>query len=615
MSRNLITPVDAFIRVIRFKLSEDVMSDKIIIKGAREHNLKNIDLEIPRHKLVIITGLSGSGKSSLAFDTIYAEGQRRYVESLSAYARQFLDQMEKPEVEYIEGLSPTISIEQRKPGTNPRSTVGTVTEIYDYLRLLFARVGTPYCYKCGRKIEPQTVEQMVDQVLELPKGTKVEVLAPLVRGRKGEHQNLFDQVRRDGYVRVRVDGKVRDLGEEISLNKRKKHNLEVVVDRLIIKPGIRSRLADSLETTLKLSSGLALIVSEQKTEDRGQKTEKKAKAEKLQLAHSRVPFTEILLSEQFSCSQCGISYEEIAPRMFSFNSPYGACPVCDGLGTKMEIDPDLVIPDKTKSLRAGAVEAWRRGGRQLRLYYRQMLRSLAGYGDLDLDTPFEDLSKGHRNLVLYGSEAEEIESGRWGRGRGHRYRSEFEGVIPNLERRFRETESDYVKEIILQFMSFLPCSSCKGARLRRESLAIKVGDKSIAEVTAMSVRRAREFFTGLKLSGEKKRIAREVIKEIKERLAFLNNVGLDYLTLDRATGTLSSGEAERIRLATQIGSGLVGVLYVLDEPSIGLHQRDNRRLLNTLVRLRDLGNTVLVVEHDEETIRIADFIVDFGSGK
>ncbi len=590
-------------------------SDKIVIKGAKEHNLKNIDLEIPRHKLVVITGLSGSGKSSLAFDTIYAEGQRRYVESLSAYARQFLEQMEKPEVEYIEGLSPAISIEQRKPGANPRSTVGTVTEIYDYLRLLFARAGTPYCYKCSRKIEPQTVEQMVDQVLELPKETKVEILAPLVRGRKGEYQNLFDQVRRDGYVRVRVDGKIRDLSEEIHLNKKKKHNIEVVVDRLIIKPGIRSRLADSLETTLKLSSGLALIVS-------NQKTEKKTKDKKARVAHGRLPIAnhqlpvtkEFLLSEQFSCPRCAISYEEITPRMFSFNSPYGACPTCDGLGTKMEIDPDLVIPDKTKSIREGAVEAWRRGGRQLILYYRRMLRSLADYYNVDLDTPFEELNKVCRALILYGSAGEEINLVRRRQGRYHRYRSEFEGVIPNLERRFRETESDYVKDTILQFMSFLPCSACKGARLRRESLAVKVDNKPIAEVTAMSVRRAREFFTDLKLSGEKKRIAREIIKEIKERLAFLNNVGLDYLTLDRATGTLSSGEAERIRLATQIGSGLVGVLYILDEPSIGLHQRDNRRLLNTLVRLRDLGNTVLVVEHDEATIRIADFIVDLGPG-
>ncbi len=606
-------------------------SDKIIIKGAREHNLKSIDLEIPRHKLVVITGLSGSGKSSLAFDTIYAEAERRYVESLSAYARQFLEQMEKPKVEYIEGLSPAISIEQRKPGANPRSTVGTVTEIYDYLRLLFARAGTPYCYRCGRKIEPQTVEQMVDRILKLPKGAKVEILAPLVRGRKGEYQSLFDQVRREGYVRVRVNGEVRDLGEEINLKKTKKHHIEVVVDRLIIKAGIRSRLADSLETTLKLSSGLALIVSDRKIGVRRQKIEfriQNSEVRSQKVGKSKKPppslsspskgeglgGREMLLSEQFSCPQCGISYGEIAPRMFSFNSPYGACSACDGLGTKMKIDPDLVIPDKGKSLLGGAIEAWRRGGRQLILYYRRMLRSLANHHNIDLNIPFEELSPKHQELVLYGCGGEERKSGRRSRKGSRRYRSEFEGVIPNLERRFRETESDYVKETILQFMSFLPCSSCKGARLKPESLAIKVGEKSIAEVTGLPVSQSQEFFARLRLSGEKKKIAREVIKEIRERLGFLNNVGLNYLTLDRATGTLSSGEAERIRLATQIGSGLVGVLYVLDEPSIGLHQRDNRRLLHTLMRLRDLGNTVLVVEHDEATIRLADFIIDLGPG-
>ena len=601
------------------------MSDKIIIKGAKEHNLKNINLEIPRHKLVVITGLSGSGKSSLAFDTIYAEGQRRYVESLSAYARQFLEQMEKPKVESIEGLSPAISIEQRRPGANPRSTVGTVTEIYDYLRLLFARAGTPHCYQCGRKIEPQTVEQMIDRILKLSRGTRIDILAPLVRGRKGEHQSLLDRIRREGYVRVRVDGEIRALGEELSLDKKKKHHLEVVVDRLVIKPGLRSRLADSLETTLKLSSGLALIVAGgQKTEDRKQKRGKKSPPPlpSPSLSACDAPTgikgeelmeEEMLLSEQFSCSQCGISYEEIAPRMFSFNSPYGACPTCDGLGTKMEIDPDLVVPDKTKSLSEGAIEAWRRGGRQLILYYQRILRSLTNHYDIDPDTPFEELDRRHRNLILYGSGGEEIELARR-RGGYHRCRIEFEGVLPNLERRFRETKSDYVRETILRFMSFLPCSSCQGARLKPESLAIKVGNKSIAEITALPVGRTQGFFAGLKLSGERREIAREVIKEIKERLGFLSNVGLDYLTLDRATGTLSSGEAERIRLATQIGSGLVGVLYILDEPSIGLHQRDNRRLLHTLTHLRDLGNTVLVVEHDEATIRLADFIVDLGPG-
>ncbi len=449
--------------------------EKIIIRGARQHNLKNISLEIPRDKLVVITGLSGSGKSSLAFDTIYAEAERRYLESLSTYARQFLEKMEKPDVDYIEGLSPAISIESKKPPASPRSTVGTVTEIYDYLRLLFARVGTPHCYKCGRKIEPQTVAEMVDRILEFPPGTRMEVLAPLVRGRKGEYAELFQQARRDGYVRVRIDGKLYDLEEEIRLDRKKKHNIEVVVDRLIMKSGIRNRLADSLETTLKLSSGLVLIYHQSK--DKG---------------------NELLFSAEFSCPNCGLSYEEISPRLFSFNSPYGACQACDGLGMKMETGEE--------------------------------------------------------------------------------------------------------------------CSTCQGTRLRRESLAVKVGRRSIAQVTAMSIGEARKFFTSLRLSGEKKKIGGEVIKEIKERLHFLVDVGLNYLTLERTTATLSAGEAERIRLATQIGSKLMGVLYILDEPSIGLHQRDNRRLLSTLVRLRDLGNTVLVVEHDEATIRTADHIIDLGPG-
>lgn len=583
-------------------------SDKIIIKGAREHNLKNIDLEIPRHKLVVITGLSGSGKSSLAFDTIYAEGQRRYVESLSAYARQFLNQMEKPEVEYIEGLSPAISIEQRKPGANPRSTVGTVTEIYDYLRLLFARVGTPHCYKCGRQVEPQTIEQMVDQILALPKDARVEILAPLVRGRKGEYKNILDQVRRDGFIRVRLDGVVRDLDEDINLDKKKKHNIEVVVDRLIIKQKIRSRLADSLETALKLSSGLVLITSPQMTNASSKEKTKKSGGS---LGSSK---EEMLLSAQFACPKCGISYGEITPRLFSFNSPYGACPTCDGLGTKMEIDPERVIPDKKKSLAEGAIEPWRRGGRQLILYYRRMLRSLAEHYDINLDTPFGKLSKKHRDLILWGSNDEKITLGHWRGGRYHRYQREFEGVIPNLERRFRATESNYVKDTILGYMSFLPCSSCRKARLKPESLAVKVSDKSIADISALSVEQAGKFFSRLRFSGEKKKIAREVVQEIRGRLSFLSNVGLNYLTLDRATGTLSSGEAERIRLATQIGSGLVGVLYILDEPSIGLHQKDNQRLLDTLLHLRDLGNTVLVVEHDEATIRLADYIIDLGPG-
>ena len=553
------------------------MEDKIIIKGAREHNLKDINVEIPRNKLVVFTGVSGSGKSSLAFDTIYAEGQRKYVESLSAYARQFLDRMEKPDVDEISGLSPAISIEQRKPGANPRSTVGTVTEIYDYLRLLFARAGTSYCYKCGKKIDSQAVGEMVDRILALPAGTRIEMLSPLVRGRKGEHQSLFELIRQDGYSRVRIDGKVYNLSEEIRLNKNKKHTIEVVVDRLSIKNENKSRLADSLETTLKLSNGLALIVINQKCPGEWAK--------------------ETLFSATLTCPACGISYGEINPRIFSFNSPYGACPVCAGLGKSTEIDPDLVIPDKKKCIKEGAIEPWRGGGRRIRSYYRWLHRILSRECDVDLELKFEELAPEKQKAVLYGSE-----------GGG------FEGVIPNLERRFRETESDYVRKQILNVMNFLPCHLCNGARLKKESLAIKIDGKSIAEVTAMSITTAQVFFDNLELDGEKKVIAREVISEIGKRLSFLIDVGLSYLTLERETGTLSSGEAERIRLASQIGSGLVGVLYVLDEPSIGLHLRDNQRLLNALIRLRDLGNTVLVVEHDETTIRSADHIIDMGPG-
>jgi excinuclease ABC subunit A len=552
-----------------------IMEEKIIIKGAREHNLKNINVEIPRNKLVVLTGVSGSGKSSLAFDTIYAEGQRKYVESLSAYARQFLDQMEKPDVDEISGLSPAISIEQRKPGANPRSTVGTVTEIYDYLRLLFARAGTSYCYKCGKKIDSQAIEKMVDRILGLPAGTQIEVLSPIVRGRKGEYQDLFKLLRQDGYSKVRIDGKTYSLSEEVRLNKNRKHNIEVIIDRLSIKSENKSRLADSLETTLSLSNGLALIVTNQKSPGGWEK--------------------ETLFSATFSCPQCGISYGEINPRIFSFNSPYGACPTCAGLGKNTEIDPDLVIPDKTKSIREGAIVPWQGGGRRIRSYYRWLLRMLFRECDVNPEIKFEKLTPEKQKAVLYGS----------GDGR-------FEGVIPNLERRFRETKSDYVKKQILGVMNFLPCPSCHGARLKKESLAIKIDDKSIVEVTAMSVTTGQRFFSNLKLAGEKKVIARDIINEISKRLSFLSEVGLNYLTLDRETSTLSSGESERIRLASQIGSGLVGVLYVLDEPSIGLHARDNQKLLNALVRLRDLGNTVLVVEHDETTIRSADHIIDLG---
>lgn len=564
---------------------------KIIIKGASEHNLKGIDLEIPRNKLVVITGLSGSGKSSLAFDTIYAEGQRRYVESLSAYARQFLEQMEKPDVEYIEGLSPAISIEQRTAGANPRSTVGTVTEIYDYLRLFFARAGDPFCYKCGKEIESQTVQQIVDGIIGLGQGTKILVLSPLVRGRKGEYQKIFDRVRRDGFVRVRVDGKIYDIDEEIKLAKHKKHDIEVVVDRLIIGKRMKNRLTDSVEIALRLGSGIVMVNCTSSGKNRDE-----------------------IFSEHFACVNCGISYEELTPRMFSFNSPYGACPACGGLGTKLEIDPELVMPDKTKSINEGAVEPWRRGGRALVLYYRRLLRALAKHYDIDLDIPFDKLTEKEKRIVWDGSGGEEIEQGFWRKRRYHRYKSSFEGVIPNLERRFRETGSEYVKEQIHQYMSVLPCPDCGGRRLRPESIAVRIKGKSIADVTGMSVKDALAFFRSLKLPAGKKVVAERVVKEILQRLTFMSDVGLDYLTLDRAAGTLSGGEGERIRLATQIGSGLTGVLYILDEPSIGLHQRDNRRLLQTLHRLRDLGNTVIVVEHDETTIRSADYVIDLGPG-
>ncbi len=545
-------------------------SDRIVIRGAREHNLKNIDLEIPRDRLVVITGLSGSGKSSLAFDTIYAEGQRRYVESLSAYARQFLEQMEKPDVDSIEGLSPAISIEQKTTSRNPRSTVGTVTEIYDYLRVLYARVGTPHCPQCGQVIAAQTVQQMVDRVLTLPGGGRIVVLAPIVRGRKGEYRKLFFDLRRQGYSRVRVNGTVRELGEEIELDKNKKHTIEVVVDRLTVKPTIAVRLADSLETALRLADGVVVV----------------------ETAEGGPVF---VFSERLACARCGVSFPEISPRMFSFNNPYGACPECGGLGTRFELDPELMVPDPKKSLKGGALAPW--AGRES-VYFKHTLQILARRRRFSLETPWRELPKATRELVLHGSGEE----------------GGFEGMVGALQRRYKETTSEETRLEIERFMSERPCPACKGGRLRPESLAVRVGGRSIREVGALTIKAAGQFFETLALGEREQTIARRVLKEIRERLGFLRDVGLEYLTLDRAAGTLSGGEGQRIRLATQIGSSLVGVLYILDEPSIGLHQRDNRRLLDTLVRLRDLGNTVLVVEHDEETIRSADHVIDLGPG-
>jgi excinuclease ABC subunit A len=559
--------------------------DRILIKGAREHNLKNVDLELPRDKFIVMTGLSGSGKSSLAFDTIYAEGQRRYVESLSAYARQFLGQMEKPDVDYIEGLSPAISIDQKTTSRNPRSTVGTVTEIYDYLRLLFARAGTPYCYECGMEITQQTVEQMVDSIMEMEEGARIQLLAPVVRGRKGEYAKLLDEMRKSGYVRVRIDGEVLDLGEEIRLEKNKKHTIEVVVDRLIVRPDIEKRLADSIETCLKLSQGILLV------DVIGQK--------------------EMMFSQNFACVNCGISMEELSPRMFSFNSPYGACPNCNGLGSLMKVDPDLIIPDKSKSLREGGIDAI--SDSEDSWYYTMIEGILNTYG-YSSDTPLKDVDEKTLNTILFGSKGQKFKFSYTGKYGTRTHYAPFEGVVNNLQRRYKETQSDYIKSYIEGYMSVTPCPVCNGARLKKEVLAVRVGDKNIYEITNMSVLESLKFFKKLKLEGNKEIIAYQILKEIKERLGFLVDVGLDYLTLSRSAGTLSGGEAQRIRLATQIGSSLVGVLYILDEPSIGLHQRDNRRLIDTLRKLTDLGNTLIVVEHDEDTIRAADYIVDIGPG-
>ena len=563
----------------------------IIIKGAREHNLKNIDLEIPRDKLVVITGLSGSGKSSLAFDTIYAEGQRRYVESLSAYARQFLGQMKKPEVDYIEGLSPAISIDQKTTRMNPRSTVGTVTEIYDYLRLLFARIGTPHCHQCGQPISQQTAGQIVDSILQKDEGTKIQILAPLVRDRKGEHQKVFEDLRRKGFVRVRVDGEVHSLDDDFQLEKNFKHSIEVVVDRLVIRydRDFESRLADSVETALELGEGLLIGVygNEENT-------------------------TEKIYSEHFACTDCGINFEEISPRMFSFNNPHGACPECNGLGSKLEIDADLVVPDPALSLNEGAILPWSKSKHRDN-YYGQMLKAVADHYGFSMDTAFQDLPQKYQDVILYGS-PDKIEFVFQRKSRLHRVKRYFEGVVRRMERIYMETKSNYMRSYMGQFMSDRKCPACNGTRLRPESRSVTVGGKTIPEVVEMPIKNSYQFFESLELSEREQFIGHEVLKEIKERLKFLKDVGLDYITLERSSGSLSGGEAQRIRLATQIGSGLVGVLYILDEPSIGLHQRDNHRLIETLKKLRDIGNTLIVVEHDEDTILHADHVVDIGPG-
>ncbi len=560
--------------------------DKIVIRGAREHNLKNIDLEIPRNKMIVFTGLSGSGKSSLAFDTIYAEGQRRYVESLSAYARQFLGQMNKPDVDFIEGLSPAVSIDQKSTSRNPRSTVGTVTEIYDYLRLLFARIGRPHCPHCRRPISGQTVQQMVDQLLQMPEGIRLQIMSPLVRGRKGEYGALFEELRRKGYLRVRVDGDMRELEEDIRLDKYKKHDIEVIIDRVVIREGVQSRLADSLEKALDLGDGLA-VVQEPGQEER-------------------------IFSSTFACIDCGFSFEELSPRMFSFNSPYGACGACSGLGITMEYDLDFVIPNPELSIAEGAVHAWKGNHSS---YHRQFLEVFASQHGLDLQRPFYSYTEEEKNLLLYGSpEAVVFRYYSPYKKRSRQYKRAFPGILGLLKERYQELDNDETRAELSRYMSTKPCPECEGARLKKASLAVTVGDKNIATLTALTVKEAQHFLAGLQFTEKEYYIARQVLKEISARLGFLLDVGLGYLTLDRSATTLSGGEAQRIRLATQIGSGLTGVIYILDEPSIGLHQRDNRRLLQTLVRLRDLGNTVIVVEHDEETIRCADFIVDMGPG-
>ena len=556
----------------------------ILVKGAREHNLKNIDVEIPRDKLVVITGLSGSGKSSLAFDTIYAEGQRRYVESLNAYARQFLGLMEKPDVDYIDGLSPAISIEQKSTSRNPRSTVGTVTEIYDYFRLLFARVGIMHCYNCGRLVERQTVQQIVDTILGWDKGTRIQILAPVVRGRKGEYKEVFTQYRKEGFVRVRVDRQIYSLEDEISLDKNKKHNLELVIDRLVVEPDVQKRLTDSIELALKQANGLIFVNKVDSDED-------------------------VLFSEQFACAHCNLSFEEPAPRTFSFNSPYGACPKCDGLGSLTEIDPNLIVPDDSLSINKGAIKIL--SGRTEGWMY-DMISSIAREHNFDLNTPWRKLSDHAKEIVLYGMGTQKVKFIHNRENAYVEWYSQYEGIVNNLLRRYKQTSSQHVRRWIEGFMNNVPCTECNGARLKKEALAVTINKKNINELTGMSIKEAHQFITKLKLTAQEEQIAHQILKEVKQRLTFLNNVGLDYLTLNRSAGSLSGGEAQRIRLATQIGSQLVGVLYILDEPSIGLHQRDNRKLIITLQHLRDLGNTVLVVEHDRETIEEADYVIDLG---
>lgn len=560
--------------------------DNIIIKGARANNLKNIDITIPRDKFVVLTGLSGSGKSSLAFDTIYAEGQRRYVESLSAYARQFLGQMEKPDVDSIEGLSPAISIDQKTTSRNPRSTVGTVTEIYDYLRLLFARIGHPHCPEHGIEISAQTVQQMVDRIMSYPEKTRLQILAPVISGKKGEHKSLFHEISKQGFVRVRVDGEQRDLSESIQLDKNKKHSIEVIVDRIIVKEDVRTRLADSIETALRMSEGQILI--------------------------DIIGQEELRFSAKHACPTCGFSMDELSPRMFSFNSPFGACPECDGLGLKMIIDPDLLVPDQEKSINDGAFAAWAGSTSN---YYPQFLKAVCQHFDIPTDVPVSQLTKEQMDKILHGTGDVKVhfrfESDFGGSREAH---IPFEGIIPNLERRYRETASDGIKEFIEQFMSSKPCGTCKGHRLKKEILAVTIQEKNIAYVTSLSIGEALQFFNELDITEKEQAIAHMILKEINSRLGFLVNVGLNYLTMSRAAGTLSGGEAQRIRLATQIGSSLMGVLYILDEPSIGLHQRDNDRLIDTLAHMRDIGNTLIVVEHDEDTMLASDYIIDIGPG-
>ena len=563
----------------------------ILVEGAREHNLKNITVRIPRNSLCVVTGLSGSGKSSLAFDTLYAEGQRKYVESLSSYARMFLEQLQKPEVDRIEGLSPAIAIEQRTAGANPRSIVATTTEIHDYLRLLYASVGRQHCHLCGKPITRQSAEEIVNRILQKPQGTKVQLLAPLVEGRKGEHIEVFESARRQGFTRVLVDGEMAELESPPKLDKQRKHSIAVVVDRLVVNGTVRGRLTDSVELSLKQGKGVLTALFQEKGRD---------------------DWTPQLFSEKNACASCGVSFEELRARNFSFNSPYGACSRCDGIGQMLIFDEDLVVPDPERSLDNGAIAGWRPSGRREAIYRKRLLRSLAAHYGFDLSTPWKDLPARIRRIVLEGSGDEEIELGLWRGGAYRKYMKPFEGVIPNLNRRYTETDSDYIKKKLAGFMSRLPCTACEGKRLKPESLACRVGGRNIMEIMALSATDAAKWFEKLSLTEQEQGIAAEVLKEIRKRLHFLCDVGLGYLSLDRESGTLSGGEAQRIRLATQVGAGLVGVLYVLDEPSIGLHQRDNEKLLRTLKGLRDLGNTVVVVEHDEQTIRAADYVIDLG---